>query len=478
MELFNSVESGCLPGEVLGDKYRIERVLGRGGMGIVLLARNQRLGERVAIKVLARDPTPALAARLLMEARAAARLRSDHVVRVFDVGNTESGAPYLVMEYLEGETLCELLRRGEPPSLAQVVRWLIEVCDGLATAHRHGIVHRDLKPANLFLEQRQDGSVRAKILDFGIAKLPEPEALATTTHAIGSPLYMAPEQLANRKDTDARADLWALGVVAYEALTGRVPFATRSLLELARQVQDATHLPACGLRADLPQALSRVIDRCLAKRPDDRWPSAVELMAALRPFASAQPARAGARASEASLDTRELELGETLEATDDSSPGLERRDTAGGGWGRTMEWGLSLLLASVLGYSGWARLQPAAGAHLAPALEPNLPLVPRVPEPGPQPAGVPAPDSEPAAPAARAAQPTPAAPSKSKVRRSARPPSSAAFTRSARPSSAHSSGSAAASSAPSTPAAAPLAEDAASTAHAVGPLPIDRQISW
>jgi eukaryotic-like serine/threonine-protein kinase len=275
---------GFLPGEVLGEKYRIERVLGRGGMGVVLLARNLLLRERVAIKVLARQPTPTLTARLVMEARAAARLRSDHVVRVFDVANTKSGDPYIVMEYLEGRSLAELLQHSSQPALRSVLGWVLQACEGIASAHRHGIVHRDLKPANLFVEQRLDGSFRIKVLDFGIAKLPDAEATATTTHPVGSPMYMAPEQLSNAREVDARTDVWGIGSVLYECLTGRPPFSAHCLLELAGKLSGEAHVPAHLLRPELPKPLSAVVDRCLAKRREQRWQSVAELAAALRPF--------------------------------------------------------------------------------------------------------------------------------------------------------------------------------------------------
>lgn len=284
-----------LPGEVVDGKYRVERVLGRGGMGLVLLARNLLLGEPVAIKVLAGRSTPALRGRLLMEARAAARLESDHVVRVFDVGHTSAGDPYLVMEYLAGEPLSEVLERGGPQPVTQSVGWLLEACQGLAVAHCNGIIHRDLKPANLFLCRRRDGSSRLKLLDFGVAKLPAREGLVSTTHPLGSPLYMAPEQLAPDAGVDARLDIWGMGVVLYEALAGKPPFVAHSLLDLAAQLRSEAHVPVRELRPDVPGGLSEAVDRCLAKRREERWQDLVQLARALAPFGPAGAAEALAK---------------------------------------------------------------------------------------------------------------------------------------------------------------------------------------
>ncbi|MEY4549731.1 MAG: hypothetical protein RL685_5926 [Pseudomonadota bacterium] len=273
-----------LPGELVDGKYRVERVLGRGGMGLVLLARNLLLQERVAIKVLVGKSTPALCSRLLMEARAAARLQSDHVVRVFDVGHSSAGDPYLVMEYLAGEPLSVVLESGGQQPVTQVVQWVLEACQGLAVAHCNGIVHRDLKPANLFWSRQRDGSRRLKVLDFGVAKLPDREGLVSTLHPLGSPMYMAPEQFAREAGSDGRIDIWGLGVVLYEALTGKPPFVAHSLLDLASQLRNEAHVPVRELRPDVPEGLSRAVDRCLAKRREERWQDLVELACAITPF--------------------------------------------------------------------------------------------------------------------------------------------------------------------------------------------------
>jgi len=213
------------PGDVLCDRYRVDRVLGSGGMGVVVLAEHIELRERVAIKFLldsAADDVE-LSERFLREARAAVRIRSEHVVRVSDVGRLPSGAPYLVMEYLEGEDLSQRLERGRVP-IEDAVDYVMQCCEAMHVAHRAGIVHRDLKPANLFLTQRPDGSPIIKVLDFGISKVGGAEAaqlsLTRTQTMMGSPLYMSPEQMRSSKDVSPSTDIWSLGVILHELISG------------------------------------------------------------------------------------------------------------------------------------------------------------------------------------------------------------------------------------------------------------------
>ncbi|HKO90950.1 MAG TPA: serine/threonine-protein kinase, partial [Polyangiaceae bacterium] len=279
-----------LPGEVLAGKYKVERVLGAGGWGVVLAARNLQLGQRVAIKLLAQEKTPGTQARLLREARAVARIQSDHVVQVYDVGCTDSDTPYIVMEYLEGQDLAALLQRSSAVPVPLAIHWVLQACAGLAAAHRHGIVHRDLKPANLFLERRSDGSSRLKLLDFGIAKVPDATGLTEAGGFMGSPAYMAPEQLLDARDVDGRTDVWGLGVVLYELLSKERPFAAEAPFALLTQVREQPHASLRSRSEDVPEALSQAVDRCLAKSRQDRWQSVAELARALAPFAPA-PAR-------------------------------------------------------------------------------------------------------------------------------------------------------------------------------------------
>ncbi|MRG90753.1 protein kinase [Polyangium spumosum] len=267
-------------------KYRVERVLGRGGMGVVVAARHVELGELYAIKFLLPNwaGDPVLRERFLREARAAARLRSEHVARVHDVGRMEGDVPYMVMEHLEGRDLKAVLREGGPLPVDQAVTYMVHVCDAMAEAHAAGIVHRDLKPANLFLTRRANGSPCVKVLDFGISKQTGPEEvdLTGTGQMFGSPLYMSPEQMARAKSADARADIWAIGGILYELLTARSPFFAANVMEVVTRVLQEEPVPPTQLRPDLPPAVDAVIWRCLRKQPADRYTSVEELAVALR----------------------------------------------------------------------------------------------------------------------------------------------------------------------------------------------------
>ncbi|MGC4091034.1 MAG: serine/threonine-protein kinase [Polyangiaceae bacterium] len=230
-------------GQILAGKYRIDRVLGTGGMGMVVAARHIVLDERVAIKFLLPDALSSdeAVARFEREARAAVRIKSEHVVRVTDVGRLESGAPYMVMEYLDGEDLSNWLRLRGPLPVEQAVDFVLQACVALADAHSVGIIHRDLKPGNLFCVRRSDGQLVIKVLDFGISKLTEAArvsepggfSVTKTAAVMGSPLYMSPEQVQSAKDVDARSDIWGLGVVMFELLTGVGPFLGEAFGELA-----------------------------------------------------------------------------------------------------------------------------------------------------------------------------------------------------------------------------------------------------
>jgi serine/threonine protein kinase len=286
-------ESRVREGDVLAGKYRVEKVLGSGGMGVVVAARHVQLDVLVALKFMADEAfeDPDLVARFLREARAAARLRSEHIARVTDVGTLESGAPYQVMEYLEGSDLAALLSREGPQPLASAVEYIVQACEALDEAHGAGIVHRDIKPSNLFLTKRRNGTPCIKVLDFGISKadrLSSSSAKLHGTHSravLGSPFYMSPEQMRAARQVDARADIWALGATLYELLTGHVPFEADSLFDLALRVAQSDPRPLRELRPEVPWALEQVVFRCLEKDRDDRFTGASVLASALAPFA-------------------------------------------------------------------------------------------------------------------------------------------------------------------------------------------------
>ena len=203
-------------GSIIGGKYRVDRVVGEGGMGVVCVGTHLALGQRVAIKVLAAHVlgNEMAVARFEREARMSASLAHEHVVRVFDFGRTDSGAPFLVMEFLEGEDLAARIERDGPLPVAEALELLAEACEGLAEAHARGLVHRDLKPSNLFLARRATGATVLKVIDFGIAKdagALGSHAMTRTNDVMGSPQYMSPEQVRDAKNLDARTDVWSLG---------------------------------------------------------------------------------------------------------------------------------------------------------------------------------------------------------------------------------------------------------------------------
>ncbi|WP_438008413.1 serine/threonine-protein kinase [Sorangium sp. So ce321] len=319
-------------GDVLLGKYRVERVLGKGGMGLVVAARHLQLGELFAIKFLlpSSPERPELIERFVREARAAARLRSDHVARVHDVGRTETGAPYMVLEYLQGSDLRDLVRKQGPLPVEDAVLFVLQACDAIAEAHAAGIVHRDIKPANLFLTRRPNGSPSVKVLDFGVSKqtgLDEVE-LTTTGAMLGSPMYMAPEQVACSKSVDARSDIWAMGVVLYELVTGRGPFDAESVLKLAALVLQAEPALPSELRPDLPRAVEAVILRCMRKRPEERFQSIGELAATLREALPPAALAAYSGATIAHPVRSSVASAPDLQPTSVPSPALERASAA------------------------------------------------------------------------------------------------------------------------------------------------------
>jgi eukaryotic-like serine/threonine-protein kinase len=285
------MEAPVKEGEVLAGKYRVERVLGVGGMGVVVAAYHLMLDRRVAVKFLLSEAqtNPEVVARFARGARAAVKIESEHVARVIDVGELPNGAPYMVMEYLEGKDLGDVVaERGALPA-EEAVNYVLQASEALAEAHTHGIVHRDLKPANLFLTRRADGSMHVKVLDFGISKSATPAGapdmgLTKTASVMGSPLYMSPEQMRSTRTVDARTDIWALGVILYELISGRLPFEATTMPELCALVLTEEPASLATLQPGLPPALAAAVARCLEKDPNKRFPNVAAFANAIAAF--------------------------------------------------------------------------------------------------------------------------------------------------------------------------------------------------
>ncbi len=273
--------------ERLGEHYELDSTLGAGGMGVVVGARHRLLGHRVAIKVL----RPSLRhhegseQRFLIEAKAGARLCSPHVARVLDGGRAPDGLPYLVMEWLQGSDGERYLSTHGVPSIAEALDLVVQVLAALDEAHGTGLVHRDLKPANLFLSRGPSGRLEVKVLDFGLAKvMGEDLGLTASQGFLGSPLYVAPEQLRRSSDVDARADVWGVGCLLYRFLTGRVPFPAESVADVVSRIQRDEPTPVKTLRPEVPEGLSTLVGQLLEKNPLKRPASVGEVALRLRPF--------------------------------------------------------------------------------------------------------------------------------------------------------------------------------------------------
>lgn len=301
------------PGDMLAGKFRVERVVGRGGMGVVVEATNVQLDQKVALKLLAhgKGGDAASVERFNGEARAAARLRSEHVARVYDVGRDTIHGPFIVMEMLEGKTLADLVVASGRVPLHRAVEYVIDACEGLAEAHARGIVHQDVKPANLFLVTGSDGRPSVKLLDFGIATMrskEREEGGGKSSHAsLGTPAYLSPEQLRGSSPVDHRADVWSLGCVLYELLVADRPFRATRFTELITKIMEtAPHPYPADL--ELPAPVADAIARCLEKDPEKRFGSTGRLALALLPFARPR-ARLAAERAIAHLRSAGLEPG-------------------------------------------------------------------------------------------------------------------------------------------------------------------------
>ena len=282
-------------GTIVGGKYRVERHVGDGGMGLVVAARHLVLNELYAIKFMHhRDlANPQAAARFVREAQAVVKLKNnEHVARVHDVGKHETGDLYIVMELLVGLDLGDVLKKYGVLSIPDACSYILQACNALVEAHDLGIIHRDLKPANLFLTRRKDGSSCIKVLDFGISKVLAVSGHETdiemtgTRETMGSPLYMSPEQAKSARDVDSRTDIWALGAILYKLLTGKAPVGGSTAAEVSFALMEATSVqPPSDIRRDIPRALEACILKCLEKNVNRRYERVTDLMVALTPFA-------------------------------------------------------------------------------------------------------------------------------------------------------------------------------------------------
>jgi serine/threonine-protein kinase len=278
------------PGMVLAGKFQIVRKLGRGGMGIVFEAHHMELDDRVALKFLRpREATEKVPLqRFYREARTAAKIKSEHVTRVLDIGKLESGAPYMVMEYLEGIDLGKYLKEHGTLSITDAVDYILQACDAVGEAHANGIVHRDIKPANLFLSSQPDGSAIVKVLDFGIAKQDDEEVsgLTDTSLIFGSVVYMSPEQMKSTRDVNHRTDIYSLGVTLFELIAGHPPWKAKLVPELLAQKSQGKPTPLREAVFDAPAELEKVLAKAIERDLNDRYESIAAFAQALAPFAS------------------------------------------------------------------------------------------------------------------------------------------------------------------------------------------------
>jgi serine/threonine-protein kinase len=347
-------------GEIVAGKYRVERVIGFGGMGIVCQATHLELGIPIAIKFVRPElgSDERAVTRFLTEARAAAQLRSQHACRVIDCGRLPGGSPYIVMEYLSGRDLRSLVDTRGPMSVEGAVAVELQACEALAEAHSKHIVHRDVKPENLFIAEGPGGAESMKVLDFGISKQLSPlgvqRSLTDSMESVGSPSHMSPEQMIDPSGVDFRTDIWSLGVVLYEILTGQMPFAGESGPQLCANVMTTEPIPPQAHRAETPEGLARVILRCLEKDRERRFRDVGELSLALKEFGDAGAALAAARveqifgrteASAPPVTASNAPEDDAAESVDpvQSIPGVPRR-----GLGRQVAVGLVLLVATGL----------------------------------------------------------------------------------------------------------------------------------
>jgi serine/threonine-protein kinase len=400
MEGRSHIQLDVRRGDILAGKYRVERVLGSGGMGVVIAAQHLGLNQKVAIKFLLPEALEdaEASARFDREARAAAQIKGEHMARIMDVGTLENGSPFMVMEYLEGEDLAARLRRERRLPIVEAVELVLQTCEVLAEAHALGIVHRDLKPANLFCLRGPDGSVSIKVLDFGISKFVGPNTsptltLTKTSALVGSPTYMSPEHIQSARTVDARTDIWAIGIVLYELLAGRVPFEGDSVPEICLQVAKRRAPPIRQFRSETPAELEAVIQKCLRKDRNRRYASVADLAVALAQFGTERVHFSVDRISRLARSGRSSASVFPGEKRPSLPPGRRqlsrwesaRRSVTGSGWtgakgaAAAAALGLTgvLLISADLAWSRWSARSPVSSAP--PSSRSSAPPVPAAP---------------------------------------------------------------------------------------------------
>lgn len=417
------------PEQLVAGKYRVTRLLGQGGMGSVWEGLHVTLGTRVAIKFIESEyaDNDEAQQRFVNEARAAARLRTKHVVGVLDQGVTEGGNPYIVMEYLAGEPLDKRLARLGQLSLQDTARILVQVCRALARAHEAGIVHRDLKPENIFLvHDEEDGSEIAKVVDFGIAKFTDKSmgvsSSTRTGSVLGTPYYMSPEQARGLRNIDVRSDLWSVGVIAYRCVVGRLPFEGEAVGDLLVKICTSPLPVPSATRPELPPEFDAWFARALEREPADRFQSAQALSEQLSvaaglssgpplslPLSSLAPTLtpAGHPTPASGAVPVAQTVGAFTQNNRASKKALPLLAVAGGGLVVFSLLGLGVALALRGGAASAGAAQPDPAAPSAVADEPTPTAEPSEP-PGVEPADAPAPASAEPPLAQAAADPPPA----------------------------------------------------------------------
>ncbi|MCC6902639.1 MAG: serine/threonine protein kinase [Polyangiaceae bacterium] len=408
-----------VPGDVIAGKYEVTRVLGAGGMGVVVAAHDRDLERDVAVKFLSAQgaENANVVARFMREAKAAVKISSEHVAKVIEVGRLDGGAPYIVMELLDGCDLSDEVAKGPLPVEA-ALDYVLQACEAIAEAHSRGIVHRDLKPANLFLSKRADGTPMVKVLDFGISSMGNAataeHGLTRTGAIMGSPFYMSPEQAKSARSADARSDIWSLGAVLYELMAGRPPFTGETMGELVAAI--LTEEPALlgSLRAEVPSGLEAVVHRCLHKDPGARYSSVGELAQALSPFAperarvSVTRAIAVSGSATAATPAAPMPAGGTLvmsaaptapaAGANTAAAWAETQAPSSPGRGRLWAAGIAgVALVGVVALGVSLRQGATVGAALSSSIAPSLGAPPDVPTETPPSAATAAPLPPPAA---------------------------------------------------------------------------------